>query len=94
MAEFNLSWTLIICAILCGIILSCVYCTILWYSVKKLPHIKHKGLFLFITSAFRLILFLIVAIFLAIRHPILLLCMFIAFIITRLIIVKKKGAKC
>lgn len=94
MAELKLSWDLIMWSILCGIVLSCVYCALLWYSLKKLPHIQHKGLFLFISSAFRLILFVIVAIFLAIRHPALLLCMFVAFVITRFIIVKTKGAKC
>ena len=94
MAELKLSWDLIMRSILCGAALSCIYCVLLWYSLKKLPSIKHKGLFLFISSAFRLILFAVVAIFLAIRHPALLLCMFATFIITRFIIVKKKGAIC
>ncbi len=94
MTELRLSLDLMIWAILCGITLSCLYCAILWYSVRKLPHIKHKGLFLFLSSVFRLVLFGIVSVSLATRHPALLLCMFAAFVITRLFIVKKKGVAC
>lgn len=94
MTEIKLSWDLAIWSVLCGIVLSCIYCALLWYSINKLPHVKHKGLFLFVSSAFRLILFITVAIFLAIRNPALLLFMFVAFVITRFIIVKAKGARC
>ncbi len=94
MINLKLSWDLIILAFVCGIILSCIYCALLWYSVKNLPHIKHKGLFLFCSSVFRLILFIGVGIFLTIYHPILFLCMFVAFVITRFVIVKTKGAIC
>lgn len=86
----ELSWNLIILAILCGTVLGCIYCAILWYSVEKLPQMKHKGLFLLTSSVFRLALFGFVAILLAIRHPVLLLCMFGAFVITRLMIVRGK----
>ena len=94
MIDFKLSWDLIILAFVCGIVLSCIYCALLWYSIKKLPHIKHKGLFLFCSSVFRLILFVGVAVFLALQNPMLLLYMFVSFVITRLIIVKTKGAVC
>lgn len=94
MTELKLSWDLILWAVLCGVVLGCVYCAFLWYSVRKLPQVKHKGLFLFLSSVLRLVLFISIAIFLAVRHPALLLCMFATFVITRFIIVKKKGAIC
>lgn len=94
MTQIKLSWDLLVLAALCGVVLSCVYCALLWYSVQKLPKIKHKGLFLFISSALRLILFVVVAFFLAIHHPALLLSMLATFVITRFVIVKIKGAPC
>lgn len=94
MSNYKLSWDLIFWAFVCGFMLSCVYCSLLWYSVKKLPHIKRKGLFLLFSSVFRMILFVAIAILLAIRSPILLLCMFVSFTVTRFIIVRKKGVTC
>ena len=94
MEHFKLSWNLLIWSIVCGVILSFLYYMLLWYCVNKLPQIKRKGLFLFISSVFRLTLFVIVAFLLAARHPALLLCMFVSFVITRFFIVKKKGVIC
>lgn len=94
MTGVKLSWDLMVWATLCGVTLCYIYCALLWYSVNKLIYLKHKGTFLFLSSLFRLTLFVLVAISWAIYHPILLLAMFMAFTATRFFIVKKKGAIC
>lgn len=95
MTNYELSWGFILFSFLSGIVLSCVYCTLLWYSIKKLPNVKHKGLFLFLTSIFRLVIFVSVATFFGMKHPAYLLCMIITFAMTRFLIVKKKAvARC
>lgn len=96
MENFKLSIDMVFESLLCGILLSLVYFSLLWYSLKILPNIKRKGMFLFFSSLLRLIIFLSVAILLASKNPVKLIWMFLAFIITRLLLVyflKDKGKK-
>lgn len=96
MENFKLPIDMVLESLLCGILLSLVYFSLLWYSLKILPNIKRKGMFLFFSSLLRLIIFLTVAILLASKNPVKLIWMFLAFIITRLLLVyflKDKGKK-
>ena len=87
MTVLSLSLSQICLCFLIGIILSAMYLIILWGSLKRLPHITHKGFFLFISAIIRLALFLTLAIWFSNHNPMRFLCIFIAFVITRLIVV-------
>ena len=97
MTNFNLSWNLMLWGFFCGFMLSVFYFSSLWYSAKLLPKIKNKGTFLFLSFLLRLSLFIAVAVWFAMQGAIQLLCMFLAFVITRYMIVpflKDKEMKC
>jgi F1F0 ATPase subunit 2 len=88
MENFKLPLDMVLESLLCGILLSLVYFSLLWYSLKVLPNMKRKGLFLFVTSLIRLVIFLTVAILLAKDGHMKLIWMVLAFIVTRLCLVK------
>ena len=58
MTSIKLSLDAILLALAMGGILSLIYLELLWYSLKLLPKIKRKGLFLFASAAIRIFLFL------------------------------------
>ena len=85
MESVRLSYTGILMAVLMGSVLSVLYLSLLWYSIKVLPKIKMKGLFLFISVLFRLSLFLFFAIYLSQNHVGRFLWIIVGFILTRLV---------
>ena len=84
MENFKLPLDMVLESIFTGVLLSLAYFSLLWYSLKMLPKVKRKGLFLFVSSLLRFFLFGAVAVLLAKEHHSKLLLMFLAFIITRL----------
>lgn len=97
MQNIKLPLDMVLESLLCGVLLSTAYFSLLWYSLKILPNINKKGLFLLISTLFRLGIFLAVSILIAMDHPVKLIWMFLAFLITRLFIVNyfsTKGKVC
>ena len=86
MENIRLSYHAILIAFIMGGILSVLYLGLLWYSVKLLPKIKKRGLFLFASAAVRIFLFLFLAIYLARNHAGRFLWIVVGFITTRLIV--------
>ena len=86
MTNLNLSYPEILTAFFMGALLSVLYLGLLWYSVKLLPKIKKRGLFLFASATVRLFLFLFLAVYLAQNHAGKFLWIVIGFIATRLIL--------
>ena len=95
MISIKLSFDAIIIAFLTGGILSLIYLGLLWYSLKILPKIKKKGLFLFASAALRLFLFLFLAVWLSQNHAGRFLWIVLGFITVRLILLSriKNGVK-
>ena len=96
MIIIKLSLDAILIAFFMGGILSLIYLGLLWYSLKLLPRIKQKGIFLFISAALRLFLFLFLAVWLAQNHAGRFLWIFLGFICVRLVIlskIKNRGKK-
>ncbi len=87
MTGFALPVSEIICALIIGAVLSVVYLSLLWLTVKHLPKIQHKGLFLFLSAAVRIALFLFGAVWFSLGNPARFLWVVLAFIVTRLVIV-------
>ena len=86
MESIRLSYSAILNAIVMGGILSILYLGLLWYSVKLLPKIKKRGLFLFGSATARIFLFLFLAIYLSQNHAGRFLWIVIGFVITRLVL--------
>ena len=86
MMNVSLPYSAIFTAFTMGALLSVLYLGLLWYSLKLLPKIKKRGLFLFVSAAVRLFLFLFLAIYLAQNHTGRFLWIVIGFITTRLIL--------
>ena len=86
MTNINLPYSDILTALLMGSVLSALYLGLLWYSLKLLPKIKKRGLFLFCSAALRLFLFLFLAVYLAKNHAGRFLWIVLGFIATRLIL--------
>ena len=86
MTNLNLSYLEILTAFMMGGILSVLYLWLLWYSVKLLPKIKKRGLFLFSSAVVRLFLFLFLAVYLAKDHAGRFLWIVVGFISVRLIL--------
>ena len=84
--NVNLPFSAILTAFVMGVLLSVLYLGLLWYSLKLLPKIKRRGLFLFASAALRLFLFLFLAVYLAQNHAGRFLWIVIGFITTRLIL--------
>ena len=94
--NLNLSFSTILIALIIGAILSILYLGLLWYSLKLLPKIKKRGLFLFGSAALRLFLFLFLAVYLAKENAGRFLWIVIGFITVRLILlsfIKNKRRK-
>ena len=68
MESIRLSYSAILIAFMTGGILSVLYLGLLWYSLKLLPKIKKRGLFLFGSAVLRLFLFLFLAVYLSQNH--------------------------
>ena len=84
--NVSLPFSAILTALIMGTLLSVLYLGLLWYSLKLLPKIKKRGLFLFASAALRLFLFLFLAVYLAQNHAGRFLWIVIGFIVTRLIL--------
>ena len=84
--NISLPYSAILIAFVMGALLSILYLGLLWYSVKLLPKIKKRGLFLFASAVVRLFLFLFLAVYLAQNHAGRFLWIVIGFITTRLIL--------
>ncbi len=89
MLNIKLSLGEIFGALLMGGILSLLYLGLLWYSLKLLPKIKKRGLFLFGSAVVRLFLFLFFAIWLSQDHAGRFLLIVIGFIGMRLILLSR-----
>ena len=86
MINVSLPFSAILISFIMGAVLSVLYLGLLWYSVKLLPKIKKRGLFLFASASVRLFLFLFLAVYLAQNHAGRFLWIVIGFITTRLIL--------
>ena len=86
MESIKLSYSAIFTAFVIGGVLSTLYLGLLWYSIKLLPKIKKRGLFLFGSAVLRLFLFLFLAVFLSQNHAGRFLWIVVGFITTRLIL--------
>ena len=96
MISLKLSLEAILLALLTGAVLSMLYLGLLWYSLKLLPKIKKRGLFLFGSAALRLFLFLFLAVWLSQNHAGRFLVIVVGFVGMRLLLisrVKNKGQK-
>ena len=95
MTSFNLPWPQMITCVIYGFCLSLFYLGLLWLTVKSLPKVKHKNLWLFTSAIIRLVLFLSGALLLSQNNPARFLWIVGGFIMTRLILlglVKQKEA--
>lgn len=86
MANVSLPYSVLIVYFFLGGILSILYLGLLWYSVKLLPKIKKRGLFLFLSAVVRLFLFLFLAVYLSQDHVGKFLWIVIGFITMRLVL--------
>ncbi|MGN0919671.1 MAG: ATP synthase subunit I [Alphaproteobacteria bacterium] len=89
MDAIRLSYPAILTAFLMGGILSILYLGLLWYSLKLLPKVKKRGLFLFASAALRLFLFLFLAVYLAKDNVGRFLWIIVGFITVRLILLSR-----
>ncbi len=85
---YNLSYLQIGYALITGIILGIVYLFLLWQTLLKLPHVKQKGLFLFLSAAIRLTLLIFIALHFSYENGGRFLIIIIGFILTRLVVTK------
>ena len=74
--------------LLTGSICAVVYLYLLWKTVRLLPSVKHKGLFLFISMALRIFLLLVVMLLFSGKRPGPLLVICCGFLIMRLFILR------
>ncbi len=86
MESIKLSYSAIFTALVIGGVLGTLYLGLLWYSIKLLPKIKKRDLFLFGSAVLRLFLFLFLAVFLSQNHAGRFLWIVVGFITTRLIL--------
>ncbi|MBO7257805.1 MAG: hypothetical protein J6V11_02570 [Alphaproteobacteria bacterium] len=71
-----------------GIVSGLIYLFLLWQTLLKLPKIKHKGNFLFISAVIRLSLLIFTAIYFSFDNATRFLLIIIGFIIARVITIK------
>jgi hypothetical protein len=71
-----------------GIIIGLIYLFLLWQTLLKLPSIKHKGNFLFLSAVVRLALLIFTAIYFSFDSGARFLLIIIGFIIARIITLK------
>ena len=81
----NISVGEIVWLIAAGIVLAAVYLYLLWQTIKVLPRVRHKQLFLFASKIIRIALLLFPMIVLARRNAVQLLIIFAVFWLTRTI---------
>ena len=87
MNTLSFSWTACLYGLAIGFALCVIYTWLLWLTVKKLAHIKHKGLFLLTSAIVRILLFIIPAIYLSQHDVSCFLFIVIGFVLSRFIIV-------
>lgn len=71
-----------------GILLGLTYLIILWRTLLYLPKVKKKGNFLFVSAVIRLFLVIFVTLYFSYDNGARFLLIFIAFIITRILVLK------
>ena len=94
--NFNLPLLQLFTCIIIGVILSTIYLSLLWLTIKYLPKIHHKGLYLFISAALRIFLFLYGLIIFSQHNVARLIWILIGFITTRFIVlglIKQRKSK-
>lgn len=86
MLDINsLTYIQILTALATGIIIGCIYLFLLWQTLLKLPAVKHKGNFLFISAVVRLSLLIFTAVYFSFNNGARFLLIFIGFILCRII---------
>lgn len=68
-----------------GVATGIVYYVLLWYSLKLLPKVKQRGLFLFASAAFRIFILILTALYFSHDHAGRFLLIIIGFILTRVV---------
>ena len=86
--AFKLSYSEIGLCFLVGAVCGMVFMYLLWRTVKLLPCVKHKYLFLFASKALRIFLLLCVMMLFPDHHPGRFLTIFCGFLVVRLVILK------
>lgn len=66
-----------------GMIAGVLYYLLLWYSLKILPHVKRRGLFLFLSACIRIFMLIFTAVYFANDHAGRFILIIIGFILTR-----------
>lgn len=84
----NLSYIQIGYALITGIILGIIYLFLLWQTLLKLPSVKQKGLFLFLSAAIRLTLLIFIALHFSYSNGARFLLIIVGFILTRIVVTK------
>ena len=79
------------CCLLTGGICAIVYLYLLWKTVRLLPSVKRKGLFLFVSMVLRLVLLLAVMLLFSGKKPGPLLVICCGFVVVRLFILRLTG---
>ena len=86
MIDINsLTYLQMLMALATGIIIGCIYLFLLWQTLLKLPSVKHKGNFLFISAVVRLALLIFTAVYFSFENGARFLLIFIGFILCRII---------
>ena len=85
---FHLSGYEMIVALGIGAICSVVYLYLLWRTVQLLPQVKHRGLFLFVSVALRILLLLCVMVLFSNQQAGRFILIFCGFVIMRLFILR------
>lgn len=83
----TLSSEILAICIITGILIGIAYEYLLWLSIKTLPKIKRKGLWLLFTTAIRLFLLLFTAVVMAKENVARFLWIIFAFLVTRWLII-------
>ncbi|MGN1063448.1 MAG: ATP synthase subunit I [Alphaproteobacteria bacterium] len=84
----TLSYLQIILSLGIGGLLGLIYLFLLWQTLLKLPKIKHKGNFLFLSAVIRLALLIFTAIYFSFNNGTRFILIIVGFIIARLIVMK------
>ena len=79
----TLSFSAVLICLATGVIIAIVYEYLHWLSIKALPSIKHKGQWLFLTTAARLFILLFISVLIAQDNKVRFLWIMVAFLITR-----------
>ena len=85
---FRLSFTEIGLCLSIGSVCGLIFMYLLWQTVKLLPQVKHKYLFLFVSKVLRIFLLLCVMMLFSDHHAGKFLTIFCGFLLVRLVILK------